>query len=177
MIFKTRSYLIVVISLLTSLLLITPSYAAQTAKPKFKSYQVKAVYVFRIANFVHWQNEADMQVLRFCVEGNEQVKQTLSNLLQGKEIRGLALEVNNELDTSCDVAFISATDSASPQAKYGPSTLTIGDMAQFTQWGGVIQLQANGNKIKPLINLENAEQGNYSIGSRLMRIAKLEGKK
>lgn len=172
MIFKLPLYLLVLASLLMNL-----SLANAADKPKFKSYQVKAVYVFRIANFVHWKNEADMQTLRFCVEGNEQVKQTLSGLLVGKEIRGLALQVSNELNANCDIAFISAIDSVSPLAKYGPSTLTIGDNANFTSLGGAIQLQTKGKRIKPLINLTNTSKADYVIGSSLMRIAKLEGLK
>ncbi|WP_133152651.1 YfiR family protein, partial [Vibrio sp. 10N.261.52.A1] len=50
------------------------------------------------------------------------------------------------------------------------------DIPNFTDMGGVIELTHIDNKLKPKINLANAKQGEYVIGSNLLRIAIVEDK-
>ncbi|CAK2912952.1 hypothetical protein VCRA2122O339_10117 [Vibrio crassostreae] len=58
--------------------------------------------------------------------------------------------------------------------EHSPHTVTISDIPNFTDLGGVIELTHIDNKLKPKINLENARRGDYVIGSNLLRIAIVE---
>lgn len=161
---------------LLSILFMSSSFSPSALGAKVKPYQIKAVYIYRIANFVRWEDEDKKNTLQFCVDGNQRVKSTLTNLIRDKEIRGLRLELGNHLDSKCDIVFVSdlAQDTL---LKYGPSTLTIGDDPTFTSAGGIILLKTEDAKIKPVINITNAKNKSYVIGSNLMRIAELEGTK
>lgn len=163
--------------LLLTFLLSTLPFGINSANgATFKPYQIKAVYIFRIANFIKWDNESEKQSLRFCVEGSNKVKEALASIIQGKTIRALNLEL---LATShpddCDIIYLSA--SKYKQATiYGEHSVTISDHKGFVRKGGVIELQTKNNKIRPRINLSNANLDDYTIGSSLLRIAIVEDK-
>lgn len=162
-----------VLTLLTvSLISSCKVYAAS-----FKPHQVKAVYVFRMANFIRWTNEAEMKSLNFCVIGDDRVKKVLSTITKGQVIRSLPIKVISGLRSDCHVTYVSGYKSKFEHAKYASSpNVTISDNEGFTQQGGVIELQTVSNQIKPKINLDNAQLEDYTIGSNLLRIATVEGK-
>ena len=68
-----------------------------TSAASFKSYEVKAVYLFRIANFIRWNDESTMDTVNFCVIGDKKVSQVLSEITAGKSIRSLAINVQQSI--------------------------------------------------------------------------------
>ncbi|CAK1755296.1 YfiR family protein [Vibrio crassostreae] len=147
-----------------------------TSAASFKPYEVKAVYLFRIANFIRWNNENTMNTVNFCVIGDEKVSKALTSITQGKSIRSLAIQVHELVTPKCDITYLSDLDSDEFNRKaHSPHTVTISDTPNFTDVGGVIELTHIDNKLKPKINLVNARRGEYVIGSNLLRIAIVEG--
>lgn len=143
----------------------------------FKSYEVKAVYLFRIANFIRWNDESTMDTVNFCVIGDKKVSQVLTEITTGKSIRSLAINVQQSITSLCDITYFSEhSNSQFTRKDHSPHTVTISDIPNFTDMGGVIELTHIDNKLKPKINLANAKQGEYVIGSNLLRIAIVEDK-
>lgn len=161
------------LSLVALTVLIVP---LNTSAASFKPYEVKAVYLFRIANFIRWNNENTMSSVNFCVIGDEKVSKALTSITEGKSIRSLAIQVQQSVTPKCDITYLSELDNNefSSQA-HSPHTVTISDIPNFTDMGGVIELTHIENKLKPKINLVNARSGEYVIGSNLLRIAIVEG--
>ena len=159
------------------LLVVTHVSALKVYAANFKPHQVKAVYVFRMANFIRWTSEPEMKSLNFCIIGDDQVKRVLKTITEGKVIRALPIRITSEMKPDCNVTYISGYKSKFDRKKYNlPSNVTISDEKNFTKQGGIIELQTVSNQIKPKISLENAQLGDYTIGSNLLRIATVEGK-
>ncbi|SBT11581.1 YfiR family protein [Vibrio celticus] len=161
------------LSLATLAMFIVP---LNTSAASFKPYEVKAVYLFRIANFIRWNDESTMNTVNFCVIGDEKVSKALTSITQGKSIRSLAIQVHQLVTPKCDITYLSVLDNDKFSRKaHSPHTVTISDIPNFTDMGGVIELTHIDNKLKPKINLVNARRGEYVIGSNLLRIAIVEG--
>ncbi|MEZ9300326.1 YfiR family protein [Vibrio splendidus] len=147
-----------------------------TSAASFKPHEVKAVYLFRIANFIRWNDESTMNTVNFCVIGDEEVSKALTSITQGKSIRSLAIQVHQLVTPRCDITYLSDLDNDEFSRKaHSPHAVTISDIPNFTEMGGVIELTHINNKLKPKINLVNARRGEYVIGSNLLRIAIVEG--
>ncbi|MDN3617065.1 YfiR family protein [Vibrio gallaecicus] len=159
------------------LLVITHICSLKAYAASFKPYQVKAVYVFRMASFIRWTNESEMKSLNFCIIGDDKVKRVLSTITEGKVIRELPITVTSKMNEECNVTYVTGYKSTFDRKKYTtPSNVTISDQKNFTKQGGVIELQTVNSQIKPKINLDNVQLDDYTIGSNLLRIATVEGK-
>ncbi|WP_061016976.1 YfiR family protein [Vibrio splendidus] len=147
-----------------------------TSAASFKPHEVKAVYLFRIANFIRWNDESTMNVVNFCVIGDKKVSKVLASITEGKSIRSLDIRVQQSVAPKCDITYLSDLDNNEFNSNaHSPHTVTISDIPNFTDMGGVIELTHIDNKLKPKINLTNARRGEYIIGSNLLRIAIVEG--
>lgn len=160
------------LSIMMSVLTFVP---VSLAASQYSSDQVKAVYLFRIASFVRWDNEGEMDRVRFCIEGNEGIKSTLTEIVKDKKIRDLEIEVAQKTTQECEVVFLSSKVESLNLNRYGPETLTVSDVHGFTRMGGVIELETIKSRIRPLINLSNTDGAPFSIGSKLLRVSKVEG--
>ncbi|MCW8334937.1 YfiR family protein [Vibrio paucivorans] len=139
----------------------------------YKPEEVLAVYVFRIANFINWPDEASMTSLNFCVEGDKQIARLLDVIIQGKTIRSMPLALYPGISEKCNVLFVSKKSLLSQDITHSDSMVTISDSKRFTERGGVIALVPSEGRIKPKINIDNI--GSYSISSSLLRISIIEG--
>ena len=90
-------------------LLLQPIPAAATSPEA----QVKAAYIYKLASFVRWPDDAaNHGDFRLCVTGRRDVAQVLQQLVRGESIAGLPVEVV-ELDggkaeqaRNCRVLFL-----------------------------------------------------------------------
>jgi len=132
---------------------------------------VKAVYVFRIVNFIHWDNESEMSEVEFCVLGNREVAATLKSITQSKTIRQLPVLVSTQYRTECDIVYVDSNAVIDFKLS-APQTVMIGDGENIRHLGGTIELITMEGKVKPKIYLENV--GEFSISASLLRIAIVE---
>ncbi|UXA00194.1 YfiR family protein [Vibrio splendidus] len=147
-----------------------------TSAASIKPYEMKAVYLFRIANFIRWNDESSMNTVNFCVIGDKKVSQVLTSITEGKSIRSLVIQVQQSNTSKCDITYLSDHENDPFRSQeHSPHTVTISDIPNFTDLGGVIELTNIDNKLKAKINLDNARRGDYVIGSNLLRIAIVEG--
>jgi len=167
--------------LLTVGLLGTVSSAVQAQTSG--EYQVKAAFLYNFAKFVDWPGEAfsdGSAPLVIGVIGNDPFGGALDSAINGKNIGGRRLTVRRlkwgQDLRSCHILFISSSERQRLpqiiQSLRGSSVLTVGDMGQFNQQGGMINFILEASKVRFEINSRGADQARLRISSKLLALAK-----
>ena len=158
---------------------LSPGVQAQTGN----EYQVKAAFLYNFAKFVDWPPDAfgySSAPLVIGVVGDDRFGGALDQAINGKSIGGRALIVRRlkwgQDLRSCHILFISSSEQKRLpqiiQSLKGASVLTVGDMGQFTQQGGIINFFLKANRVRFEINSRGAEQARLRISSKLMALSK-----
>lgn len=155
---------VVLVSLLVAMLGSKFAYAA------YNPDQVKAVYLYRIVNFIYWKDEEQMTHINICLPDNQKVYALMSEIIKGKVVRGKPIYLSNQ---DCDVVYLTQKSSMALLQTYPKNTVTVGDVMRFTDYGGALELVTKAGRIKPKINLSNI--GTYRISSNLLRVSDVEG--
>lgn len=164
---------------LSLLSLLSGAVRAQTSN----EYQVKAAFLYNFAKFVDWPGNAfanNNAPLVIGVIGDDPFGAALDQAINGKRINGRALGVSRlkwgQDLRSCHILFISSSERKRLpqiiQSLKGSSVLTVGDMDQFYQQGGIINFLLEANKVKFEINSWGADQARLRISSKLLALAK-----
>ena len=146
-----------------------------------EEYSVKAALVFNFARFTDWPLDtlADFpETFNICVFGEDAILEAFAGVA-GKRVKGRRIIVKRvrRMRTSgnCNLLFVSGSDRKNlPKifaAIKGKPVLTIGEMAGFTEAGGIINLIKTGNRIKFEVNLKAAQKAGLKISSRILKLA------
>ena len=146
-------------------------------------YQVKAAFLYNFAKFVDWPGDAfgnSNAPLVVGVIGDDPFGGALDQAINGKTINGRPLVVRRlrlgQDLRSCHILFISSSERQRLpqiiQSLRGASVLTVGDMGQFNQQGGIINFILEANKVRFEINSRAADQARLKISSKLLSLAK-----
>ena len=156
---------------------LTTQVQAQAAN----EYQVKAAFIYNFAKFVDWPGDAFSEggVLVVGVVGDDPFGRTLDQL-QGNTANGRRLRIKrlrwDEDLRSCQILFISNSERRHlgkiMDSIRGTSVLTIGEMPQFNQAGGIIKFVIQDDKVRFEINAGAAGQARLRISSKLLALSK-----
>lgn len=146
--------------------------------------QVEAVYLFNFSQFVEWPPESfpeGRSPLVIGVLGNDPFGQTLDEVVQGESVNGRALAVQRfqriEDVADCHILFISRSERDQLRQILehlkGRSILTVSDMDEFANAGGMIRFVNVENKIRLRINVDAARAAGLTISSKLLRPAQI----
>jgi uncharacterized protein DUF4154 len=143
--------------------------------------EVKAAYLYSFGRFVQWPTRSDGTAARFtiCVLGTDPFGATLDAIVAGTTVRGRNVAVRRlpavAAATDCDVVFISASEerqlAAILEHLRNADVLTVSDMTQFAERGGMIQFVTVANRVRFEINLSPARQAGLILSSELLRVA------
>jgi hypothetical protein len=177
---RTRQILrrLILVSLFASMCnVLTIQVQAQTAN----EYQVKAAFIFNFAKFVEWPSDAfgEGGVLVVGVVGDDPFGRALDqlngNTANGRRLRIKRLRWDEDL-RSCQILFISNSERRHlgkiMDNIRGTSVLTIGEMPQFNQAGGIIKFVIQDDKVRFEINAGAAGQARLRISSKLLALSK-----
>ena len=148
--------------------------------PKPTEYQVKAAYLYNFGKFIRWPAAAGKNgSFAICVLGHDPFGPTLDATLAGETIDGrkvVAMRPARVQDAAdCRILFISASENARLDdilAVLGKTgVLTVSDMPQFTQRGGMIQFVLEGDRVRFEVNLGAAQRASLSPSSELLKVA------
>lgn len=145
--------------------------------------KVKAAYIFNFTKFVDWPGaEGGMggEPIRICIVGNDPVRVPLEEL-SGREAKGRPLKIVRVKDasalSSCHILFVSRAERQQVaqilERLQGMPVLTVSDIPQFAQQGGVIGFVAEHNRIRIEINQRAARQAGLKISARLLEVARM----
>ena len=155
-----------------------PCSAAQ--QPRAGEYQVKAVYLFNFGRFTEWPATTSKEDLfPICVLGTDPFGKFLDDTLTREVINSqklIARRIANARDTAtCKILFISNSEAGRIKEilsvlKTTP-ILTVSDIPEFLNSGGMIQFVMTENKIRFAVNLAAAENAGLTLSSQLLKVA------
>jgi hypothetical protein len=155
--------------------------AAQASAPS-REYQVKAVFLFNFAQFVEWPPAVfteESAPLSICVLGDDPFGPYLDEIVRGEQVNSRRLSIRRFrtlVDVNgCQVLFVSRSQGrdlakALVWAK-SMDALTVSDLDDFAERGGMIQLETEKGRIRIKINVGAAKASSLIISSKLLRSA------
>jgi len=163
---------------LQPLMSVTSAHAAENPG----EYQVKAVFVFNFSRFVEWPPQTfstPSQPFAICILGDDPFAGKLDEAVRGEQVNQHPLLVRHlrnvrEAD-ECQILYIDRSERADLQHILGAldhrSTLTISELNDAAERGGMIQFLTENNRIRLRINVESARAAGLTISSKLLRPA------
>jgi len=138
--------------------------------------ELKAAYLFNFAKLVEWPASSLADTLTICFVGASGVHDAFKRAAGDKQVGTRRIVVRpmagSEPRTGCDVLYL---DAALPGLQLpesvNPGTLTVSDGAGFAAHGGMIELFAEGNRLRFNINLPSAQRAGLRISSNLLQLA------
>jgi hypothetical protein len=149
-------------------------------------YQVKAAYVFNFLKFVEWPSDAgDESRGKWVVGilGNSEVGEELLRLSDGKNVLGRDLLVKRlqaaDNLRACNILFISESEKkhlpAILASLHGTSVLTVADMGDFVNSGGMIQLLVEDARVRIVIDVGATDRAHLKVSSKMLLLAHVTG--
>jgi hypothetical protein len=154
---------------------------ASQSIPAPASSLIKVAYLYNFAKFVEWPPEAFANgetSFSLCVIGTDSFVGALPSI-QGKPIKGLKVEIKyfthtNILET-CHILFVSTSEKHQARnivmSLQNQPVLTVADMENFTNIGGMINFLQKEHKIHFEINVKSSQQAGLHIRSKLLKLA------
>lgn len=148
----------------------------------FGEYQVKAVFLLNLTNFIRWPEESfsgPSDPFKIIILGDDPYKTILDTTVKGESVQGHPIVVERrsyrEGLPPCHLLFISSSlkrkvPDILASIKHS-NTLTVGDHAGFCRQGGMINLIFKNNRVQIEANVRDAEKSGLQLNSKLLRIA------
>jgi hypothetical protein len=139
--------------------------------------QFEAAYLFNFAKLTVWPASAPASVLTMCFIGapgvRDLIARDVSNKLIGeRHVAVRSLDASQRAD-DCSIVYIeaSAVGSSSLAASAPAYALTVSDSHNFAEHGGMIELYFQDNRLRFIINLDNAKLAGLKMSSSLLALA------
>lgn len=156
------------------------AYAQKTASID----EVKAAFVYQLANFITWPDGAFADAsapVAIGILGNETVARVLRESVRDKKIGERPILVRElaapQEATNCQIVFLDRGDDKRVgeylAVLVSKPILTVSDDDNFTEEGGIIKLYEQQNKLRIEINADEAARSNLTISSKLLSLAKV----
>lgn len=154
---------------------------AQAQKASPTEYQVKAAYLYNFGKFVVWPEDETGKEGPFeiCVLGDDPFGRALDatitgGTISGKNVAAKRITKPQEID-GCRILYISSSETERLGEVLGvldrSNVLTVSDIPQFSQRGGMIQFVLDGSRVRFEVNLTNAEGAGLNLSSELLKVA------
>lgn len=175
-----KALLTLALVLLAPTLLFSTTLAAQASKPS--ASQVQAAYLYNFGKFIKWPADVaanQSSTFNICVLDQDPFGDTLRSALTGEAVGGKPVAVKRlpraQDAAGCHILFINAAQAKGwggiLAALDDSSVLTVSDMPDFSNRGGMIQFVLDGDRIRFEINLERAEKSHLVLASELLKVA------
>jgi hypothetical protein len=162
------------------LLLGLPGALAQRPKPS--DYDVKAAYLYNFGRFVEWPGKVETSQggsFRVCVLGQDPFGPSLDTTLAGETIAGksvVAKRISSAQESgNCQILFLGVSEASRLNKIIAEldqkSVLTVSDMPQFLNSGGMIQFVLEGKNVRFEVNLTAAQRAGLTLSSELLKVA------
>ncbi len=157
------------------------AYAEDTQA--FKDDLVKAGFVYNFVKFVAWPGDRAITKstnIDVCVIGDSPMNNT-GHIFKTASTERLKMNLVNEPSwrnaiKHCHIVVISDDQAGKlPEMMLGfkkEPVLTVSEIENFAQSGGIMQFVTEDNKIQLIVNLKAAKEAGLSIDAQLLEIAK-----
>lgn len=161
-------------------LTLVPRVSSQGSAPS--EYEVKAAYLYNFGRFVEWPSEApSVQATSFqlCVLGKDPFGAALFRTISGETIGGKYVVAkylsSPQQAEDCREVFISSSEDSQLgtilPALDEDRILTVSDMPDFAERGGMIQFVLESNRVRFRVNLTAAQHAGLTLSSELLKVA------
>ena len=144
--------------------------------------QIKVAYLFSFGKFVEWPPNAAVQGTSgfpICVLGRDPFGATLDEVLTNASVGGqpvIARRISeNDQIAGCRIVYIGSSEAAELEtilaAIARAPVLTVSEIPDFTDRGGMIRFVADTKRVRFEINLPPAQQAGLVVRSDLLRVA------
>ncbi len=165
-----------VLLLLALLLVWLPGYGLAGDADQTE-YRIKAAFLYNFARFVKWP---DIPTGHFtlCVLGTdplgEQLDEFMNKMVHERPLRVMHLNSLALVD-DCQMVFIGRSDTHRLHEFISllreQPVLTVSDIENFIENGGIIGLRLIDNKVRFDVNIDAADTAGLSISSKLLTLA------
>ncbi len=170
------------------LLLYAGFFAAQIRAQVFKEYDLKATFLYHLAQFVEWPAAAfptEETPIVIGVLGVDPFGKVLDEIVRDEVVRSRKLRVQRyhslEEIQDCHILFIGQSEASRLDqilsSLKNRSILTVGDTEGFALRGGMVRFLTEKNKVRLRINVDSAKAAGLVISSQLLRATELVGGK
>ncbi len=147
-----------------------------------REYQIKAAFLYNFVKFVEWPADRfadESSSIMLCVIGKDPFGATLEDTVTGKTANGRYIDIRriDNVDdlNACHLLFVGLSEPERLRQifaiSHAANALTVGDIDDFIEFGGVISLSKRANKIQFEINLIAARQTRLKLDLKLLRLA------
>jgi hypothetical protein len=155
------------------------------AESKVLEYQVKAAFIYKFATYIRWPANAGTGVTTpfvIGIIGKDPFGSALREVVRGERVQGRSILTKSlgriEEALRCDVVFVSSSERGNLRqiiaSLQGAPVLTVGDMDQFAEMGGMINLvTTEDRKIRFDINRGSIDRAGLKATSQLLRLARI----
>lgn len=155
------------------------STVGKSAEQRFNETDLKAAYLYNFAYFVTWP-DASKDFL-FCSYAHSPVTAVLAKLIEGERVHDRPIHILIDPQPSqlhdCHVVYIPAQEerilAATLEYVRPFPVLTVSDIGDFEQRGGMIRLATEDARIQPVIQLKNVTRSGLAISSKLLRSSRI----
>lgn len=159
--------------------LLLPASAGHTQDTTESS--LTAAFTYSFATFTAWPADALPATATFaaCVLGSSAIRDALAQTVKGRRLDGRGITVSlvalNGPLRSCHLLYVSGVTpaqlSAIVAALQDAPVLTISDVDNFAEHGGIAQMFVENGKMRFDLNLGVARRSHLQLSSRLLALA------
>lgn len=156
------------------------SFAVVHAQDKPSEYDVKAAYLFNFARFLRFAPGYEPRgSFDICILGRDPMGTAIDQIAAGESIANHPVHIVRVSDPtaahSCTILFLSSSEAGSLREDMalltGSEMLTVSDLPDFLDHGGMIQFVMDADHVRFEVNLDAINRTHLSLGSELLRVA------
>jgi hypothetical protein len=150
-------------------------------QPKASEYEVKAAYLYNFSRFVQWPVAAAAKGDSFpiCVIGQDPFGRILDAALAGETVDNKTVVAKRvakpQEAVNCRVLYVSLSEDSRLKeilaALDKSGVLTVSDIPDFSQRGGMIEFVTVAKRVRFAVNLTSAEEAGLMLSSDLLKVA------
>jgi hypothetical protein len=180
-----RAYLAMILAIgaVTALLPVSTSGSAELSRSS--EYELKAAFLYNFVKFTEWPAEEmanKSEPFVIGVLGKDPFGAALDKVIEGESFHQKPIVVRrfSRLDQSAansHVLFVSASEETHLPAIIklleGQAVLTVSEIENFANRGGVIKLTKESNRIVFEINVDSVKRAGLVMNAQLLRLARI----
>lgn len=182
---STRYFALLRHAVIAAVLFFTAAFATHATAGQFKEYEVKAVFVYNLTNFVTWPPEAfdpRHNLFKIAIVGQDPFGPLLDQLVGGEKVQGkytVVIDRIKDVDEleGCHLLFVTASAKKQWPRIFekvnAQSILTVADTPRFVHSGGMFNLVRRGKRIQIEINADLAKHCGLNVSAKLLELSKI----
>jgi len=156
--------------------------SSQSQSRTYEEYQVKAAFIYNFLLFTEWPEdffESEDDPIDICILGENPFENHLNAIAESKKAkeRNIKIRLINTVEEAegCAVLFVSRSQEKQVEKIIASldkkPVLTVADVENFSEAGGMVQLILVENKVNFVVNLKALNEAGLKMSSKLLDLA------